>query len=118
MARAYRVISVLNRISGFLLTLLVSYQKREGVEANVPQPPMGQLLRSLRTERGLTQKQVAKMLGLSNQTICAVERWPVERRLPPSARRYAAALGFELIESCTYSLSPMHPPRRQKAKAA
>jgi DNA-binding XRE family transcriptional regulator len=106
--------SVINRISGFLLTLLVSYQKREGVEANVPQP-MGQLLRSLRTERGLTQKQVAKMIGLSNQTICAVERWPVERRLPPSARRYAAALGFELIESCTYSLSPMHRPRRKAA---
>lgn len=72
----------------------------------------------MRTEKGLTQKQVARTIGRSNQTICAIERWPEGKRMPRSAALYAAAFGFQLIESCTYELSPLHQPRKRARSAA
>jgi transcriptional regulator with XRE-family HTH domain len=72
----------------------------------------------MRAEKGFTQKQVARLIGCSNQTICAIERWPEGRRMPPSAALYAAAFGFSLIESCTYELAPLQQPARKRSRSA
>jgi transcriptional regulator with XRE-family HTH domain len=70
----------------------------------------------MRAEKGFTQKQVARLIGCSNQTICAIERWPEGRRMPPSAALYAAAFGFSLIES--YELAPLQQPARKRSRSA
>jgi transcriptional regulator with XRE-family HTH domain len=62
-------------------------------------PPIGQRLRDMRLAKELTQEQAGKLCGVSAATICEIEKADAGRRLPPSATKYAEALGFELIQS-------------------
>lgn len=44
-------------------------------------PPLGSMIRKLRVERGLSQRELAKLLGISQKTVSSYER---NYRLPAS----------------------------------
>lgn len=68
----------------------------EGLRASSPAtPPLGPQLRRLREQAGLTQKQVADRLGMTQPEVSKLERRADTR--VSTARDYVRALGGELV---------------------
>ncbi len=54
-------------------------------------------LRERRTEKGIAQKSLAEITGVSNISICAYETG-TRRPKPATAKKIAAVLGFDWTE--------------------
>lgn len=59
-------------------------------------PDVANMLRQARLASGLSQRDVAKLMGVSQPTICALEGSRTVTPTVTSIARYAAALGLEL----------------------
>ena len=75
-------------------------QNEEKVNISVSKP-LGALLISLRKEKGLSQEQMAKKLGVKRATISAYE---TGRIIPPPEKLHEIALFFEVNEERLFML--------------
>jgi putative transcriptional regulator len=72
-------------------------------------------VRQLREDQGLSQGQLAGLLGVSRQTVNAIETGRYDPSLP-LALRIARLFGFSVEEIFHDDAAPATPPRSRRAR--